>query len=399
MSDIFNYAISQVNCSRKAFCRYITANDVSNTSHQEGFYVPKQAASLLFEEPGVKGHNKDRFVKILWQNDFETDSRFIYYGTGTRNEYRITRFGKGFPFLAEEYVGSLLIICQMDDNYYTGIILEHDEDIDDFYAEYNLSAEKTNHFIDPNVFQTLDVRLEQRLNELAGKMSDFPGTKEISLMASQIFNEVFGITENKILNDPDKILRSWIKTESDLFYQIEDIFYRPMYSTPFNSIKDFADAANSFLNRRKSRFGKSLEHHLAHIFTASKLRFEEQAITEDKKRTDFLFPGTEEYHNLLFPADDLTFLGAKTTCKDRWRQVLNEADRIETKYLFTLQASISANQLQEMKHEHVILVIPEDNRSSFAEPYRKDLLSLKQFVGMVREKQDRHFSTVCSIPL
>jgi|GEM_PF-7064025 len=27
------------------------------------------------------------------QGDFFTDSRFIYYGQKTRNEYRITRFG------------------------------------------------------------------------------------------------------------------------------------------------------------------------------------------------------------------------------------------------------------------------------------------------------------------
>ena len=77
--------------------------------------------------------------------------------------------------------------------------------------------------------------------EIAGTMKSFPGTKDISHVASKIYNEVFGITENKILNDPDKILRSWIKMESELFYQFEDIFYRPMYSTPFSSIKDFAE--------------------------------------------------------------------------------------------------------------------------------------------------------------
>ena len=392
MSDIFNYAVSQVNRSRRAFCRFITANDVNMTSHQAGFYVPKEAESLLFDVPGERGSNKDRFVKIRWQDDFETASRFIYYGVGSRNEYRITRFGKGFPFLNEEYVGSLLIICQVDRDDYVGIVLEHDEDIDDFYTEYNLSVGKTNHFIDSAAIISPDERLGKRLVEIAGAMTDFPDTGEISGMASQIYNEVFGITENKLLDEPDKILCGWIKTESELFYQFEDIFYRPMYSTPFSSIRDFAAAANSFLNRRKSRFGKSLEHHLAHIFTESKLRFEEQVVTEDKKRPDFLFPGGKEYHDFLFPADDLTFLGAKTTCKDRWRQVLNEADRIGSKYLFTLQPSISANQLQEMKHERVVLVIPEDNRNSFDDRYRSDLLSLKQFISIVKEKQNRHFA-------
>ena len=62
------------------------------------FYIPKCAAALLFDTPGVKGENKDKMVKVKWQDDFTTDSRFIYYGQGTRNEYRITRFGKGFLF-------------------------------------------------------------------------------------------------------------------------------------------------------------------------------------------------------------------------------------------------------------------------------------------------------------
>ena len=48
--------------------------------------------------------NKEKMVSIKWQDDFTTDSRFIYYGQGTRNEYRITRFGKGFPFFEEDNV-------------------------------------------------------------------------------------------------------------------------------------------------------------------------------------------------------------------------------------------------------------------------------------------------------
>lgn len=394
MSDIYNYAVSQVNMSKKAFCRFITANDVNLTSHQTGFYVPKEAESILFDSPGERGSNKDRFVKIRWQDDFETDSRFIYYGVGSRNEYRITRFGRGFPFLSENYVGSLLVICQMEQDLYSGIVLEHDEDIDEFYAEYNLSAEKTNHLIDVKIRVAPDDRLKQKLVEIAGQMTEFPETKEISYVASRVYNEIFGINTENILSDPDRILCNWIRTESELFYQVEDVFYRPMYSTPFASIKEFAEAANSFLNRRKSRFGKSLEHHLSRIFSASDLRFDEQAVTEDNKRPDFLFPGADEYHDFLFPAEDLTFLGAKTTCKDRWRQVLNEANRIETKYLFTLQPSISANQLNEMKHERVILVIPEANRNTYDVRYKDDLLSLKQFVGMIREKQYRHHPQV-----
>lgn len=142
MSEILNSAIVKVQNAKYAFCRFITANDTGkNGSHQAGFYIPKCAAALLFDTPGVKGENKDKMVKVKWQDDFTTDSRFIYYGQGTRNEYRITRFGKGFPFFEEDNVGDLLIIAQQSEDYYYGFVLQTDQDIDDFFAYFNLSPE------------------------------------------------------------------------------------------------------------------------------------------------------------------------------------------------------------------------------------------------------------------
>lgn len=55
-------------------------------------------------------------------------------GSGTRNEYRLTRLGKNFPFFQEDNVGDLIIICQIDSDDYSGFILSADEDIEDFLA-------------------------------------------------------------------------------------------------------------------------------------------------------------------------------------------------------------------------------------------------------------------------
>lgn len=123
------------------------------------------------------------------------------------------------------------------------------------------------------------------------------------------------------------------------------------------------------------------------IFTIAQLEFEAQAVTEDNKKPDFLFPSGEAYHNLLFPTEDLVFLGAKTTCKDRWRQVLNEANRIDEKYLFTMQQGVTKNQLGEMKHEHLTLVVPAGYLGFFAPSHQADLMTLASFISMVKEKQ------------
>jgi type II restriction enzyme len=117
------------------------------------------------------------------------------------------------------------------------------------------------------------------------------------------------------------------------------------------------------------------------------VQFTSQAKTEGAKKPDFIFPSAAAYHDEKFPTDKLLFLGAKTTCKDRWRQVINEADRIETKHLFTLQQGISANQLEEMEQHKVRLVVPQEYISSFPKSHRDKILPLKGFVELVKSKQ------------
>ena len=389
MSEILNSAICKVQNAKHAFCRFITANDTGkNGSHQAGFYIPKCAAPLLFDVPGEKGENKDKLVKVKWQDDFVTESRFIYYGQGTRNEYRITRFGKSFPFFEEDNVGDLLIIAQQSEDYYHGFILQTDQDIDDFFAYFNLSSEMTNQLIDVKQAYTPEKQLETGIQELVTLYTNFPETKQMAKFAREIYNKVHKITDTEVCKNPDLQLLKWIDTEYSLFRAFEEKVYAPIYSVSFPNCQELVKFSNVILNRRKSRAGKSLEHHLATIFTAARLEFEEQAVTEDNKKPDFLFPNGEAYHNLLFPSENLVFLGAKTTCKDRWRQVLNEANRIETKYLFTLQQGISKNQLREMKHEHLKLVVPASYRASFDKEFQPEIETLASFVEMVKMKQN-----------
>jgi type II restriction enzyme len=118
---MLNRVVQSVQESPVAFSKYITANDVGATGgHQAGFHIHKESWLLFFDTPGEKGANKDKFVTIRWQGDFETDSRFIYYGVGTRNEYRLTRFGRGFPFLHDDNIGDLLVLAKKGNDHYEG---------------------------------------------------------------------------------------------------------------------------------------------------------------------------------------------------------------------------------------------------------------------------------------
>ncbi|HFP1726886.1 TPA: type II restriction endonuclease, partial [Escherichia coli] len=109
--------------------------------------------------------------------------------------------------------------------------------------------------------------------------------------------------------------------------------------------------------------------------------FTTQAVTEGNKKPDFLFPSAEAYHNAEFPAEKLRMLAVKTTCKDRWRQILNEADKIHQVHLFTLQEGVSQTQYREMREAGVRLVVPSSLHKKYPEPVKAELMTLGSFIA------------------
>ena len=82
-------------------------------------------------------------------------------------------------------------------------------------------------------------------------------------------------------------------------------------------------------------------------------------------------------------------LGAKSTLKDRWRQVLSEAERIEHKHLLTLEPGISENQTDEMRAKHLQLVIPRALHSTYRLTQQAWLISVADFIPVVRARQSQ----------
>ena len=81
-------------------------------------------------------------------------------------------------------------------------------------------------------------------------------------------------------------------------------------------------------------------------------------------------------------------LAAKSTCKDRWRQILIEAARIKVKHLFTLETAISSNQTDEMVAHNVQLIVPPSVAGTYSETQQKQLLSLSEFIQVARSGQN-----------
>ena len=151
---------------------------------------------------------------------------------------------------------------------------------------------------------------------------------------------------------------------------------------------EFLSFSLSVQNRRKSRMGQALQNHLEEIFRLRGIRCTPQAHTENRNRPDFLFPGEKEYRDGAFPSARLSMLGVKSTSKDRWRQVLTEAERVPDKHLFTLEPGISVMQTDEMHRHGLTLVVPQALQATYTREQAAWVLSLEEFIALARRRQD-----------
>ncbi|KAA0075882.1 restriction endonuclease [Tardiphaga sp. P9-11] len=214
----------------------------------------------------------------------------------------------------------------------------------------------------------------------------FPTTLEFAKLARDSLKDI------NAKDDADLVLMAWLEREELLFRRLERHIVSDRLKTGFMNeeiadVDGFISFSLSVQNRRKSRAGHSLEHHVNALLTARGIKFERQVVTEGKSKPDFLFPGQAEYHDAKFKIEKLTMLGSKSTLKDRWRQVLDEADRITHKHLLTLEPGISESQTDAMKHRNLQLIVPKSIHGTFKEAQQKWLMDVGQFIKLIEERQ------------
>lgn len=323
----------------------------------------------------------------------------------TRSEYRLyfptnavtaaARAGDGL-FIARRPDDRIIVIVAPAGGTVLGQLLwlfgiAEDRGLEFEARDYRQDAPETG-FVARFILEELGIEAEgaheDRFDDLIEQFGlSFPGTREFSAFARDTVPEV------DPLADPDAALLAWLEREEQLFRRLERRIVAERLRTGFVDADDAVDVDGflgfslSVQNRRKSRAGSSLENHLETLFGAHRLLFRRGAETENRNRPDFLFPGAEAYHDAGFPADRLLMLGAKTTCKDRWRQVLSEAGRIPDKHLLTLEPGISVMQTDEMAVRRLTLVLPRALHSTYRERQRPQLMDVGAFVDLALRRQ------------
>lgn len=225
------------------------------------------------------------------------------------------------------------------------------------------------------------------MDELISRYGNgFPTIREFSQFARDT------LTDIDPLEYPDQALVSWMEHTEQLFYHLEQYLISERLRVGFVQngevdVESFIEFSKSIHNRRRSRAGGGLEYHIEALLKTHKIRHSMNARTEGNREPDFLFPGKAEYDTSAYDVNLLTMLGAKRTCKDRWRQVLSEARKIRNKHLLTLQPSISVPQTEEMQTENLQLVVPRPIFVSYRQKQQEWLMDVNGFIELVKERQ------------
>lgn len=386
------------------YAKRLSANDTLAThAHQAGPYIPKEFLFRMFPALNrpqevnpdhrfdlfIDSHADHRRVRAVWYNN-------RVRGEGTRNEARLTGFGGGQSALLDpDSTGALAVFAFVLDpaGAATGChvwVCRHETEEDLF--EERLGPVEPKSFIiwTPGAVPVEDLFADHPVARADCRLEPAeipPAWLTAFPSGAEIIRKTLELRPPDGMNPDARMLRRR-QCEYEVFQSVERAVWLPRIREGFETIEGFVSLAQTILQSRKSRAGNSLELHAREIFNEEGLRagqdFSHRPVIEGGKRPDFLFPSTDAYADAAFPPARLRMLAAKTTCKDRWRQVLNEADRIPLKHLLTLQEGVSEGQFREMREAGVQLVVPSGIHDSYPDLVRPHLVTLESFIGDVR---------------
>ena len=342
------------------------------------------------------------FVYISDEQAFQQDGTLTIYDTRKntpgRTEYRayfpsnkvtnMMQLGDCVIFAKKPDETALVIVAQKDSDALGDILWLFGQSTleDSFRSDLEMEKKPIPRVV-VGLLDLIDIKLPQADDELEDMLErfngDFPQTREFSKYARERSNYQNALDGNS----PDDVIMDWYSTEERLHAVLDRHIIEQRFKQGIINADTFIEHAKSILNKRKSRAGQALENHLEQMFLDHGLKYSRTPRTEGNARPDFIFPSIEDYRNPRFPEIQLHMLGVKTTCKDRWRQVLVEADRIQHKHLFTLERAISVAQTDEMRAHNLTLVVPTEICTTYTKQQQAWLLSVENFLTVLRKCQ------------
>lgn len=395
-------------------------------NNQAGPYMPAETRKSDFFPPLERMVRTDGKTAEIWRRDITTtwpqidnerkESRLVWY-TSKSAETHLTGLPKAV--FRDLLPASFLVMGRLtyNDGYvYECLAIDSDSDEAQLLATlFEINADFVSGLFEPAALQAkerdrvLDFADQVIAAWLAGTIESFasenasmPSTLVLAQMAHGEFLKKHGIDriDPFVLENPGDVLREISRSiEWELFREFQRrersvelvriiLGNAPRKFSPSDLIRALVDEFPrvdalmlSAAQQRKSRAGYSYEHHIEAMLKGGAIPFEKQVIIEAKKRPDFILPSLKFMNSAKETAATGLILSAKTTLRERWKQVEREMGGHRRLFLTTVDENIAGNAIEDMASFGVHLVIPESLKESKLSEYKgySNVLGFREF--------------------
>ena len=421
-----------VGTSDELFVKKLSRNDTSwaddHGKHQAGFYIPRQIREAGYF-PELHADNPDKphifhaECNVLWPQTGETTTSGMRHYSNKGPETHFTRLPK--TLFQDLTPASLILSGRFTEpvagcHYWIVILDSANEEAELLETVLDIPSDFHYALFAPGSFEEASRLQRDEKQELIERLQN-------AIRAGSLDS---ALREYGQLPDPAAIAREardqWLRTQGlerfdpwaianpgdaimEISRDIEFTLYR-RYELRRRAtelvalltgkgdlvtavVSHFPDIDRVFLSasqQRKTRAGRSFEHHISASLEAGKVRFVEQAVTGGR-RPDFVMPDLKTLNSRRRLPHEALVLAAKTTLRERWKQVSSERLNCDV-YLATVDDRVAAASIREMAKTGIRLVVPESLKASSETDYRSqtNVISFREFFDL-EIKRERPF--------
>ncbi len=367
--------------------------DGAENGHQNGVYIPREIREADFfprlkNTNSAKPHIFESLFSTIWPITNEVKVSNLKHYSNKGPEMHFTRVPKEyFTALtpASLLLGGTLRQSSSESHHWFMVIDSDSPEAEFLEAVFNLDADFHYGLFEPQYALTIPQDESQQLIEeltkslKSGNLSSYiesvsklPSPASLALQAQQEYQVQHSLTKldpYTIENPGDAVMKISRDIEYKLYKRAElrhraaeviRIITEKQTDIVTAVIRGFPELDATFLSasqHRKSRAGRSFEQHIGKLLGDGNIAFEEQAVTGGR-RPDFVLPSLIVLNDANRSFNDALVLSAKTTLRERWKQITLEKFRCSL-FLATVDDRVSAEAINDMHKQEICLVVPE----------------------------------------
>lgn len=406
--------------SRQLLIKKLSRNDCgwaddSENGHQNGVYIPRSIRESDFF-PRLKNINKEKphiyesQLKTLWIATGEVKHSNLKHYSNKGTEMHFTGVPKDeFAGLtpASLMIGGVLREPVDDIHHWFMVVDSASEEVELLEAMFDLGAEFHYGLFDPaDALKIQKDETEQLVDELSvalktgslaafiASVSKMPAPEILAAEAQRVFlqqHHLGDLNPYEMLTPGDAIMKISRDIEYTLYKRAERRYRAAEVIRIITSggadivssvVRGFPDLDATFLSasqHRKSRAGRSFEQHISRLLRDGRVNFEEQAVTGGR-RPDFVLPSLVVLKSEKRKFEEAMVLSAKTTLRERWKQVAMEKFNCAL-FLATVDDRVSSAAIDDMSTQGIHLVVPESLKKSKETCYngKTNVITFREF--------------------